>query len=339
MSGTEIQSKKRLSNETFMNLSMLSVLCIFFIAASLIVPTFFDASGLLNIVSQQSYLIIMGIGVTLLLITGHFDLSVGGVAACAGVLVAYFCQPHTPSASSPLSSGLGMAFLPAMVLSLAVCAVIGLINAYFIVKIRVASVIVTLGTMYMSRGLGMIVTRGAQRNVGLPEEFELLGDLTFGGVISFPVLIMIILIVVSLIVEKKTVFGRRLYFIGANRTAAEISGIKVNKQVAVLYVISAVLAGLTGIILASKFQSGRAYAAYGYEFNALVVTVLGGTSIAGGFGSVISLVIGAFILGILSTSLNQLGLPPDVQTIAKGAIIILAVVAQRFALFRRQKRI
>jgi ribose transport system permease protein len=204
---------------------------------------------------------------------------------------------------------------------------------------RVASVIVTLGTMYMSRGIAMVVTNGAQRNVGLPEEFELLGDLTFGGVISLPVLIMVILVVASLIVEKKTVFGRRMYFIGANRRAAEISGIKVNRQVAVLYILSAVLAGLTGIILASKFQSGRAYAAYGYEFNALVVTVLGGTSIAGGFGSVVSLVIGAFILGILSTSLNQLGLPPDVQTIAKGAIIVIAVVAQRFALERRKRRL
>jgi ribose transport system permease protein len=329
---------KRLSNETFMHLSMLGVLIVFFIAASIIVPTFFDAKGLLNIVSQQSYLIIIGIGVTFLLITGHFDLSVGGIAACAGVLFAYFSQPNDPTATSTLAIGLGLNLLPAVLLTLAVSAAIGAINAYFVVKMRVASVIVTLGTMYIARGLAMLVAQGAQRNVGLPPEFGVLGDIRVGGVLNLPVLIMLVFIVAALIVEKKTLFGRRMYYIGANKNAAEISGVKVSRQVSALYVMSGILSGLTGMILASMFQSGRAYGASGYEFNALVVTVLGGTSIAGGFGSIISLLIGTFILGILSTSLNQLGLPPDIQTILKGVIIVIAVVAQRFALQRRKKK-
>jgi ribose/xylose/arabinose/galactoside ABC-type transport system permease subunit len=264
---------------------------------------------------------------------------VGGVAACAGVLAAYFCQPPITALSAPLSHGLGMGILPATLLTLVICAVIGAINAYFVVKVRVASVIVTLGTMYMARGIAVLVTQGAQRNVGLPDEFEVLGHLTFGGVISLPVVIMVGLVLVSIIVEKRTVFGRRMYFIGANPMAAEISGIRVKRHVAILYIVTAVLAGFTGIILASKFKSGRGYAASGYEFNALVMTVLGGTSITGGFGSVISLVIGALILGILSTSLNQLGLHPAAQTIAQGAIILMAVIAQRFALEQRKRRL
>ena len=329
--------KKKLSNESFMNFIMLGVLLVFFIAASLIVPSFFDLRGVLNIVSQQSYLIIIGLGVTFLLITGNFDLSVGSVAACAGVLAAYFCQPYAPSASSALSSGLGMSLVPAILLTLFISAIIGAVNAFFVVKMRVASVIVTLGTMYIARGIAILIARGAQRNVGLPDEFEILGDLMFGQVMNLPMLIMIVLVIVALIVEKKTVFGRRMYHIGANRVAAEISGVKVGRQVSALFIITAVLSAFTGIILASKFNSGRAYAATGYEFNALVVTVLGGTSILGGFGSVISLVTGAFILGILSTSLNQLGLPPDIQTILKGVIIVIAVVAQRMALDRRNR--
>jgi ribose/xylose/arabinose/galactoside ABC-type transport system permease subunit len=331
--------KRRLGNGSFMNLSMLGVLLVFFSAASFIVPTFFSPGGFLNIISQQSYLIIVGIGVTLLLVTGNFDLSVGGVAACAGVLAAYFCQPPLTALSAPLSNGLGMGVFPATVLTLAICAVIGAINAYFVVKVRVASVIVTLGTMYMARGIAILVTQGAQRNVGLPDAFEVLGHLTFLDTFSLPVVIMVALVLISVIIEKRTVFGRRMYFIGANRMAAEISGIRVKRHVAILYVVTAVLAGFTGIILASKFKSGRAYAASGYEFNALVMTVLGGTSITGGFGSVISLVIGALILGILSTSLNQLGLHPAAQTIAQGAIILIAVIAQRFALEQRNRRL
>ena len=338
MSDNRKNIKKRLSNEAFMHLSMLSVLIVFFIAASIIVPTFFNAKGMLNIISQQSYLIIIGIGVTFLLITGHFDLSVGGIAACAGVLFAYFSQPNDPTATSNLAIGLGLNLVPAVLLTLAISAAIGAVNAYFIVKMRVASVIVTLGTMYIGRGIAMLVAHGAQRNVGLPPDFGLLGSIRVGGVFNLTVMIMLVLVVAALIVEKKTVFGRRMYYIGANKNAAEISGVKVNRQVSSLYVMSAILSGLTGIILASMFRSGRAYGAGGYEFNALVVTVLGGTSIAGGFGSVVSLLIGTFILGILSTSLNQLGLPPDVQTILKGVIIVIAVVAQRFALQRRKKK-
>ncbi len=331
--------KKRLSNEAFINLSMLSVLLVFFIAASIIVPTFLNGRGLLNIVFQQSYLIIIGIGVTFLLITGHFDLSVGGIAACAGVLFAYFSQPNDPTAHSTLAIGLGLDLAPAILLTLAVSAAIGVMNAFFIVRMKVASVIVTLGTMYIARGIAMLVAHGAQRNVGLPPEFGLLGDIRVGGVFNLPVLIMLGLVAAALIIEKKTIFGRRMFYIGANKSAAVISGVKVNRMVSSLYIVSAVLAGFTGMILASMFNSGRAYGASGYEFNALVVTVLGGTSITGGFGSIISLLIGAFILGILSTSLNQLGLPPDIQTILKGAIIVIAVVAQRFALERRKKRL
>ncbi len=325
--------KRKLGNESFINLSMFAVLMVFFVIACFVVPTFFSAQGILNIFAQQSYILIMGIGITFLLISGNFDLSVGGIAACSGVLFAFFCQTSVPS-DVPLSTGLGMNIFPAIMLSLFVCLLIGALNAVFVVKMKIASVIVTLGTMSIARGIANVVAHGAMLNVGLPNNFKVLGEYTVGP-LGLPVILMIAGIVIALIIEKKTLFGRRMYYIGANSEAAKISGVKVEKEVAILYIVSALLSAFTGIILASKFNAGRSTAAMGYEFDALVATVLGGTSIVGGFGSVLGLLIGTLILGILSTCLNQLGLPPSVQVVAKGAIILIAVVAQRFALNKR----
>ena len=326
-----------LSSENFMNLIMFGVLIVFFIIASIVVPTFFDVNGLLNVVSQQSYLIIIAVGISFLLITGNFDLSVGGIAGCAGVLVAYFSQAKDTGSSSEIANGLGLNFYIAIVLTLLICIVIGAINAYFIVKIKIGSVIVTLGTMYISRGIAHVVAQGAQRNVGLPANFATLGSLRFGNYISLPVLIMIVAVVLAFVIQKRTIFGRNLYYIGSNKITAKISGIKVDQHVAILYIVSAFLSGVTGIILASRFFSGRSVGAQGYEFDALVVALLGGMSILGAFGGVLNVLIGAFILGILSTSLNQLGLPPDIQIISKGVIITIAILAQRWALNKYKK--
>lgn len=324
----------KMSNLSFINFSMLGVLAAVFIVASLVVPRFFNINNLSNLIAQQAEVIIIGIGVTYLLITGHFDMSVGGVISLAAVLSAYFCQAQG-AAYSELASGLGMSYGVAIVLTLICCSMIGVINAFFIVKMKIASVIVTLGTMAVSRGIAMIVAKGAQRITGLPPIFNKIGQFTVIGTINLAVIIMIILLVIALVVEKKTVFGRRIYLIGANQEAARLSGVKVAREVSLLYIISAFLAGVTGIIMASKFNSGNCALGTGYEFDALVVTVLGGTSIFGGFGSVTCAVVGAFILGILATSVNMLGFQPSMQMLVKGFVIIIAILAQRYALDKR----
>ncbi len=333
------KNKKRLSlsSENFMNLVMFGVLIVVFIIASITVPTFFDLRGLLNILSQQSYLIIVAVGISFLLITGNFDLSVGGIAGSAGVLLAYFSQAKATGSSSVIANGLGLNFTVAVLLTLLICIIIGAVNAYFVVKMKIGSVIVTLGTMYITRGIAHVVAQGAQRNVGLPASFKVLGAFRIGGLINLPIIIMIIAVIVAYIVQKRTIFGRNLYYIGSNKITAKISGIKVEKHIAILYILSAVLAGIAGIILASRFNSGRSVGASGYEFDALVIALLGGMSITGAFGGVLNVLIGAFILGILSTSLNQLGLPPDIQIISKGVIITISILAQRWALTRYKK--
>lgn len=332
----KVTVKTKVSNSTFINISMLGVLLLFMIVAALIAPRFFDITNFANVISQQANLIVVGIGITFLLITGNFDLSVGGVIAFAGVLIAYFSQSADSGSDIVLGNGLGMNYGLAIVLTLAACLLIGAINAFFIVKMKVASVIITLGTMAVSRGIAMVAAKGALRNVGLPDVFKELGRISIVGPINLPVIIMVVLVALALVIEKKTLFGKRMYLIGANKDAALLSGIDVGRQLTVLYLLSSLFAGITGIIMASKFNAGIAATAQGTEFEVLVVTVLGGTSISGGFGSVISLVLGAYILGVLSNTLNLMGLPPDIQTVVKGIVIIVAVILQRLALSRRE---
>ena len=147
---------------------------------------------------------------------------------------------------------------------------------------------------------------------------------------------MVALVIVAFIFEKKTVAGRRTYLIGANPEAARLSGIKVTRHLTALFILSALLAGITGILLASEYKAGISSRATGYEFDALVVTLLGGVSIAGGFGSVLGMFVGAIILSVMTSSATGLLLSPDWQFTLKGVVTFLAIVAQRYALDKRK---
>jgi ribose/xylose/arabinose/galactoside ABC-type transport system permease subunit len=330
-----IAVKGKMSNESFIILSMLGVVVVVFIVASLFVPRFFNIQTLSNQLSQQAELIILSISVTFLLISGNFDLSVGGIIGLGAVLSAYFCQSST-GAGMALARGLGMPYGVSIMLTLLCCMAIGAINAFFVARLKVASIIVTLGAMSLARGIALIITEGSQRSAGLPYIFKKFGEFSLIGTINGSVLLMVVCVIVALIIEKKTVFGRRTYYIGANPVAAKLSGIKVEQHISLLYLVSSFLAGVVGVIMGSIHNAGISSLGEGFEFDALVITLLGGTSIMGGFGSVLCAVVGAFILGILSTSLNMLGLSPDIQTIVKGIVTLFAILAQRFALDRRK---
>ena len=273
-------------------------------------------------------MIIIGIGVTFLLITGHFDMSVGGVIALTGVLSVYFCQGVNVS-SNPLANGLGLPYVVAVVLAL-VCAMgIGGLNAFFVTKLKVPSIIVTLGTAMLARGAAQVITQGAQRNTSLPEGFGVLGSLGIPGTtIRLSLMIMIALILLSFFFEKRMIYARRVYLIGANPVAARLSGINVGKYVTSLYILSALLAGITGILLASEYNAGMANRAVGYEFDALVIALLGGVSIAGGFGSVLGMFVGALILSVVTSAATGLLLSPDWQFILKAVVTFIAIMVQ-----------
>jgi len=330
----KISVRSKLSSESFITLSMLVVLVVLFGLACLFVPRFFLLQNIINIITSSWYIIVLGIGVTFLLVTGNFDLSVGGIVAMSSVLVFYFTQTNS-GARSALDNGLGLPYGVAIVLALVAALAIGAINAFFVTRLKIASILVTLGTMSITRGIAQIVTLGSQRNVNIPGLFGAVGNFIIVSSIKLSVIIMIVLVIIAAIVEKMTVFGRRTYLIGANTQAARLSGVKVEKHVTILYLTSALLAGMVGILLSSEYLSGNSNRGMGFEFDALVIVLLGGTSIIGGFGTVTGTVVGALIISVVTASATGLLLRPEWQFLLKGVIVFIAIMAQRFALDRR----
>jgi ribose transport system permease protein len=326
-----------MSNETFITLFMIGVLVLVFAIAALAVPNFYLPQNIINIFTNNWFIVIVGIGVTFLLVTGNFDMSVGGVIALTGVLSVYFCQAANVS-NNVLANGLGLPYGVAIVLALLCAMGIGAINAIFVAGLKVPSIIVTLGTMMLARGIAQVITQGAQRNTSLPDVFGIVGNIAVPSTsIKISVVIMVILVIVAFIFEKKTVSGRRTYLIGANAQASWLSGVKVVKHLTSLYILSAFLAGITGILLASEFKAGVSSRATGYEFDALVVALLGGVSINGGRGSVLGMFVGAIILSVVTSASTGLLLSPDWQFLLKGVVTFVAILAQRFALERRAR--
>jgi ribose transport system permease protein len=331
------RSGNRMSNETFITLFMLGVLVVIFLVACLIVPNFYKPQNIINILTNNWYIVIIGIGVTFLLITGNFDMSVGGVIAMTGVLSVYFAQASNVS-RNVLANGLGLPYGVAITLALLCAMGVGGINAFFVARLKVPSIIVTLGTMMLARGAGQVVTQGAQRNTSLPDVFGVIGNAAIpGSTLKFSVLIMVVLLIIAFIFERRTVAGRRTYLIGANQEAARLSGIKVGSHLSTLFILSALLAGITGILLTSEYKAGLSSRAMGYEFDALVVALLGGVSIAGGVGSVLGMFVGAMLLSVMTAAATGLLLSPDWQFTLKAVVTFVAILAQRWALDRRSR--
>jgi ribose transport system permease protein len=334
--GTGVSERRRMSDEALITLLVAGVAIGLFLAASILVPNFFQPLTMLNLVTNNWAIISLGVGVTFLLVSGNFDLSVGGVVALSGVLGVWFAQ--SADGGNPLSTGLGFPYWLAIVCALAGALAIGGVNALFVVRFRVPSIIVTLGTMMLARGIAQVITQGSQRNTNLPDEFGLLGNLTmFGTSVRLPVILMIVLLLVAVFIEKKTAFGRLTYWIGANPVAARLSGIDRARHLTYLYLFSATVAGTVGILLASEFRSGYSNRGTLMEFDALVTALLGGVAIAGGFGSVIGMFFGALILAVVTTAATGMLLSPDWQFILKAVAVFLAIVIQTWALARRNR--
>jgi ribose transport system permease protein len=326
----------RLSDETFISLLVASVAVGTLVVTSLLVPNFFQPLNMLNLVTNNWAVISLGVGVTFLLVSGNFDLSVGGIVALSGVLAVWLAQ--STGGANALSSGLGFPTWLAIVGALGGALALGGLNALFVVRFRVPSIIVTLGTMMLARGIARVITQGAQRNTNLPDDFGVLGNLTMPGTsIKLPVVLMAILLVVAVFIEKKTVIGRLTYWIGANPVAARLSGIDNARHVTNLYLFSAAIAGSVGILLASEFKSGFSNRGLLIEFDALVIALLGGVAIAGGFGSVVGMFFGALILAVVTSAATGLVLSPDWQFILKAIAVFIAVTTQTWALARRHR--
>ncbi|MCV6547628.1 MAG: ABC transporter permease [Cohaesibacter sp.] len=327
---------RKMSDEAFITMLVTMVAIGLFLTASFLVPNFFQWQNVVNLVTNNWAVISLGIGVSFLLVSGNFDLSVGGIVALSGVLSVWFAQ--STGGTNPLSTGLGFPYPLATICALGGALAIGAMNALFVVRFKIPSIIVTLGTMMVARGIAQIITHGSQRNTNLPSEFGFLGNLTmFGTSIKLPVVLMIVLLLIAVFVERKMVFGRITYWIGANPEAADLSGIDRAWHITKLYLFSAAIAGVVGILLASEYQSGFSNRGLLMEFDALVIALLGGVAITGGFGSVIGMFFGAIILAVVTSAATGLVLSPDWQFILKAVAVFLAIVTQTWALARRNR--
>lgn len=297
---------------------MLGILLLIFISFSLATPKFITYVNLSNVMLQVSLIIITGSALTLLMISGHFDLSVGSIIAFSGVMHAFISKHYAPT---PIS----------IIISVLLGGLIGYLNGVMVTKLKITPIIATMGTMYAARGLAYIIARadgGANITSGLPLDFQSFGRGMVGPV-PLPVIIMIAIVAIFYFIQTKTNLGRYSYAIGANKHSSYLSGVKVDRWVILLYVLAGILAGFCGIILVSRLGSGVPSIGLGFEFDVIIAIVLGGTLITGGEGSVLGMVIGALIIGFVANGLNLLDVQSFYQTVIKGAILLASIILER----------
>jgi ribose transport system permease protein len=289
---------------------------VLFIIFSIVAKNFFTARSILSLLLQTSAVTIMGIGVTFTIITAGIDLSIGSVIALSGTVAV-------------MAAIAGIPIWLSMIVGMLVGGVCGLLNGLMITRLKLPPFIATLGMMMVARGVALTITNANAWPA--PEGFGTLGNGAifrtgpkFPG-ISYPVLIMIAVAFIFHFILAKTRIGRYTYAVGSNEEAARLSGIKVDQVKNVAYIVSGLLAGLVGIILASRMITSQPNSAVGYELNAIAAAVIGGTSLMGGVGTVGGTVIGSFIIGILTVGLTMAGANYFMQQIVIGLVVIGAV--------------
>jgi ribose/xylose/arabinose/galactoside ABC-type transport system permease subunit len=304
--------KLRLGKSTLQKLIIVGILLVIVVTLSILSKEFLTFDNFANVSRQVAMVIITGCAVTLLMIAGHVDLSVGSVVAMTGVLYAIFCTWHVPTGI-------------AIVLATLTGGLSGLMNGFLVTRLKIPSVISTLGTMYVARGLAYVFCDGKTINLGLPANFGLLGR-GFIGPLPIPLILTVIFVAIFVFIQMKTLLAKYSFAIGGNKVAASLSGINSGKIVISLFVLVGVLAGFSGTLLASRMGVGMPPVGIGFEFDVIVAVLLGGTSLAGGVGSVGGMVVGAFIVGLLGNGLNLLNVYTFYQYILKGLVLVIAVV-------------
>lgn len=305
------------------HLMLIFTLALLMMVMSFVAPNFLTQGNMLDILRVNSIKGIMSIGMTMVLLTGGIDLSVGSMFAVAGAVAGSFVFG---SYSDYVTSNLiKLPVLVAVLLGLTASGLIGLTNGLVITKLKVEPFIGTLAMMTFARGITYLYTGGYPINFKpMPEAFAWFGK-GYVGKIPVPAVIFILVVIFGWYLLKYTSFGRSLYAIGGNREAANLSGINVDRCICIAYGLMGVLSGLAGIIMTSRVASAEAVAGEGYEMDVIAGVVIGGTSQAGGKGTIVGTVIGIFIFGVIENGLNILGLPTYFKLLIKGLVIVIAL--------------
>ncbi|MGW7491169.1 ABC transporter permease [Streptomyces sp. NPDC054786] len=302
----------------------LAALLLLVLIASLTFDTFATTDNLQNMAVSAAFLAVVALGMTLVIVTGGIDLSVGSLFALGGVLAAWGSQYGTAVA---------------LALPLAVCGLFGLVNGVLIARLRLAPFIVTLAAMLAARGLLLAVTdEGATTYlVAKGSFFARLGQGTFLG-LGIPAWITCVLFAAGAVLLRRTRFGQRVYAVGGNEDAAALMGTPVARTKVVVYTLSGGLAGLAGALNAAWLASGVTILGTGMELEAISAVVIGGTLLAGGSGSVSGALAGVLLLKVIQNVINQIGsLDSAYQQVVSGGFLVVVVVVQTW-LGRRSRR-
>lgn len=285
-------------------------LIVLFVLLAVASPNFLTATNLSSVVRQTAVINIMSLGMTMIIISGGIDLSVGAILAMGGLIGAMTMQ-----AGFPIPVGIAAGILTGLFW--------GAVNGSLVTRLRINPFIVTLGTLGIVRGLTLIISNGLPVH-RIPREFSFLGE---GAVLGVPFVLWILVgcAVLTHVILEHTRLGRYTYAVGSNEEAAVYAGVPVKFNITAVYAFAGMLTGLAGMIEASRLMTGQPTAGVGYELQAIAAVVIGGGSLHGGEGSVIGTLIGAFIMGLLSNGSDLLGISPYLQQAIIGAVIILAV--------------
>jgi ribose transport system permease protein len=296
----------------FLPFASLVALCLLI---AVLEPRFLSAGNLASVARQTAVITIIAMGMTVVMVSGGIDLSVGSILALSGVAGAY-----AMISGAPVIAGIAV--------SIAVGAVCGFLNGTAVAMLRIPPFIVTLGAMGIYRGIALLVTDG-KAVVGVPSAFGYLAEGNVAGV-PIPLLVVLLVATATHVLLVNTQPGRYCYAIGSNVEAARYAGIRVSRHQVFFYALLGALSGLAGSIESARLVTGPPTAGEGYELRVIAAVVIGGGSLAGGQGSVIGTIIGALIMGVLANGANLLGISSFAQQVVIGAVIVLAVTFDEF---------
>ncbi len=310
---TEVKQSTRSNIRVMIGRSgLLIALIILFVVLSLVAPNFLTTRNMLNVLRQVSFVGIIACGMTLALISGNVDLSVGSVVALSSALLGVLYA----KAGWPLPLAALAVLLEATI--------VGVLAGLIRVRWKIPALIVTLALMISLRGMAFVLTNAFPIPI-TDERFAYWGG---GYVIGIPVpaIIFLIIAAIFIFISTRTVYGRSVYAVGGNEEAARLSGIPVNFIPVSILGITAFLSALSGILLTSRLTSGYAGVGVGWEFDAIAAVLIGGTALFGGEGTIVGTLLGVLFIGLLGNGMVLLGVNPYLQDVARGAIIMLAVL-------------
>ena len=295
------------------NIGIVMVLIIMSVIISFATDKFLSGTNIISVLRQISINTFIALGMTLIIILGHIDLSVGAIVAMSGTLTVGFIVNQ------------GMPIGVAIVLGLLLGTLTGFISGFIVSTFRVPAFIITMAMMNVASGIAYVYSGGQSTRI-TDKFFINIGTGYLFKVIPLPVVYMVILIAVIAFLLNKTKFGTYVYAIGGNREAARLSGVPIKKVEIIVFTLSGALSAFAGLVLCSRMYSGQPSVGSGYELDAIAACVLGGTSMSGGKGRISGTVFGAMVIGIISNGLNLIGVSSYWQLIIKGLIIACAVL-------------